>query len=139
VLLRLIGKHDRIRTAPEGTSSVTVRASFPNAKHEILPGMFVRAVLEEGTRENALLVPQQAVTRDPVGNATALVLTAEGVVEQRKLTIDRSIDNQWLVRDGIKDGEQVIVEGGQRLKAGDKAQATSSAAASSQSTAAAKQ
>ncbi len=108
-------------TVDEGTSSVILRAAFPNFGQEILPGMYVRAVLEAGTAEQALLVPQQAVTRDPVGNATALVLGADGVVEQRKLTIERSVDNQWLVTDGVKDGEQVIMEGGQRVKAGGKA------------------
>ncbi|MGC3980878.1 MAG: efflux RND transporter periplasmic adaptor subunit [Steroidobacteraceae bacterium] len=116
-------------TVDEGTSSVILRASFPNPKHEILPGMYVRAVLEEGTQQNALLVSQQAVTRDPVGNATALVLTADGTVEQRKLVIERAIDNDWLVSDGIRDGEQVILEGGQRVKPGGKAQAITPAAA----------
>jgi membrane fusion protein (multidrug efflux system) len=109
-------------TVDEGTSSVVLRAEFPNPQHEILPGMYVRAVLEEGTQQNALLVPQQAVTRDPTGAATALVLNAEGIVEQRTLTLDRSVDNQWLVRDGLKDGERVIMEGSQRVKPGDKAQ-----------------
>lgn len=106
----------------EGTGTVTVRVTFPNPKHEILPGMYVRATLDEGTLQHALLVPQQAVTRDPTGAATALVLNAEGVVELRMPTIDRSVDNQWLIRDGIHDGEQVIIGGGQRVKAGDKAQ-----------------
>lgn len=124
-------------TVDEGTSSVVLRAEFANAGHEILPGMYVRATLEEGTQQDALLVPQQAVTRDPTGAATALVLTAEGVVEQRKLTIDRSVDNQWLVREGLQADEQVIMEGGQRVKPGDKAQAA--APATNVATAAAKQ
>ncbi len=109
-------------TVDAGTSSVILRAEFPNPRHEILPGMYVRAVIEDGTQQDALLVPQQAVTRDPTGTATALVLNAESIVEQRMLTIDRSIDNQWLVRDGLKDGERVIMEGSQRVKPGDKAQ-----------------
>lgn len=91
-------------TVDESTSSVTLRASFPNPRHVILPGMYVRAVLEEGIQEHALLVPQQAVARDPLGNATALVVNA-GVVEQRQLSIDRAIDNHWLVRAGLQDGE----------------------------------
>lgn len=124
-------------TVDEGTSSVVLRAEFANAGHEILPGMYVRATIEEGTQQDALLVPQQAVTRDPTGAATALVLTAEGVVEQRKLTIDRSVDNQWLVRQGLQADEQVIMEGGQRVKPGDKAQAA--APATNVATAAAKQ
>lgn len=113
----------------EGTSSVTLRAAFPNPHQEILPGMYVRALLETGTAQQALLVPQQAVTRDPVGNATALVLTPAGVVEQRKLVIDRSVENQWLISEGLKDGERVILEGGQKVKAGDQAKASNDAAA----------
>ncbi|MGE0115246.1 MAG: efflux RND transporter periplasmic adaptor subunit [Steroidobacteraceae bacterium] len=108
-------------TVDESTSSVTLRVVFPNPRHDILPGMYVRAILEEGVEEHALLVPQQAVARDPLGNATALVLNVDGVVELRKLTIDRAVDNQWLIRDGLQDGEQVITEGSQRVKPGDKA------------------
>lgn len=123
-------------TVDAGTSSVVLRAEFPNPGHEILPGMYVRAIVEEGLQKNALLVPQQGVTRDPTGTATALVLNADGIVEQRKLIIDRSVDNQWLVREGLKAGEQVIMEGGQRVKAGDKAQVAAPAAATAATAAA---
>ena len=115
----------------EGTSSVILRAEFPNPRHEILPGMYVRAVVEEGVQQNAIQVPQRAVTRDPTGAATALVLNSEGIVEQRKLTIDRSMDNHWLVREGLNDGDRVIIEGGQRLKSGDKAEVAPPALAGS--------
>jgi membrane fusion protein, multidrug efflux system len=116
-------------TVDENTSSVTVRAEFPNPKHEILPGMYVRAVIEAGMQQNAVLVPQQAVTHDPTGAALVLVLTPEGIVEQRHLNVDRVVDNQWVVRDGLQDGEQVIVEGAQKVKVGDKAKAADAAPA----------
>ena len=110
-------------TVDENTSSVTVRAEFPNPKHEILPGMYVRAVIEAGLQQNAILVPQAAVTHDPTGAALALVLTPEGVVEQRRLTVDRAVENNWVIRDGLQDGDRVITEGAQRVKVGDKAKA----------------
>jgi membrane fusion protein (multidrug efflux system) len=116
-------------TVDENTSSVTVRAEFPNPKHEILPGMYVRAVIETGLQQNAVLVPQQAVTHDPTGAALVLVLTPAGIVEQRRLDVDRVVDNQWVVRDGLQDGEQVIIEGGQKVKVGDKAKAAEAAPA----------
>jgi membrane fusion protein, multidrug efflux system len=116
-------------TVDESTSSVTVRAEFPNPKHEILPGMYVRAVIETGMQQNAVLVPQQAVTHDPTGAALVMVLTPEGIVEQRHLTVDRVVDNQWVVREGLQDGEQVILEGTQKVKVGDKARAVNTDAA----------
>jgi membrane fusion protein (multidrug efflux system) len=116
-------------TVDENTSSVTVRAEFPNPKHEILPGMYVRAVIETGLQQNAVLVPQQAVTHDPTGTALVLVLMPAGIVEQRRLDVDRVVDNQWVVRDGLQDGEQVIIEGGQKVKVGDKAKAAEAAPA----------
>lgn len=116
-------------TVDENTSSVTVRAEFPNPKHEILPGMYVRAVIEAGMQQHAMLVPQQAVTHDPTGAALVLVLTPQGIVEQRHLNVDRVVNNQWVIRDGLQDGEQVIVEGAQKVKVGDKAKAASADAA----------
>jgi membrane fusion protein (multidrug efflux system) len=76
-----------------------------------------------------VLVPQQAVTHDPTGAALVLVLTPAGIVEQRHLDVDRVVDNQWVVRDGLKDGEQVIVEGTLKVKVGDKAKAAEAAPA----------
>ncbi|NYT64719.1 efflux RND transporter periplasmic adaptor subunit [Alcaligenaceae bacterium] len=101
-----------------GTGMVTMRAVFPNPDQQLLPGMYVRAVLEEGVREQAFLVPQQGVTRDSLGNATALVVNAENQVEARVLKATRTIGDQWLVEEGIAAGERVIVEGVQKVRPG---------------------
>ncbi|GAB3264572.1 efflux RND transporter periplasmic adaptor subunit [Chitinimonas naiadis] len=101
-----------------GTGSVTLRAVFPNPKQELLPGMYVRARLEEGVDEAAILVPQQGVTRDAKGNAVALVLNAENKVEQRQLQTRRALGDQWQVTDGLKAGDRLIVEGLQKVKPG---------------------
>ena len=101
-----------------GTGSVTLRAVFPNPKQDLLPGMYVRARLEEGVDEAAILVPQQGVTRDAKGNAVALVLNAENKVEQRQLQTRRALGDQWQVTDGLKAGERLIVEGLQKVKPG---------------------
>ncbi|WP_139056319.1 efflux RND transporter periplasmic adaptor subunit [Rhizobium sp. 9140] len=102
----------------ETTGSVTVRAEFPNPQQLLLPGVYVRAMIQEGIRQNSYLVPQRAVSRNTKGEAMALFVSPEGKVEQRVLTVDRSIGNSWLVAEGIKDGENVVVEGGQRVRAG---------------------
>jgi len=101
------------------TGSVTVRMVFPNPDQVLLPGMFVRAVVEEGVAENALLVPQQGVTRDQRGEALVWVVTDDGVVEQRMLEIDRAIGSDWLVTGGVEAGDRVIVEGRQKVRPGD--------------------
>ncbi|MFG1175186.1 efflux RND transporter periplasmic adaptor subunit [Erwiniaceae bacterium CAU 1747] len=105
-------------TVDETTGSITLRAVFPNPDHSLLPGMFVRARLDEGTNPKALLVPQQGVTRTPTGQATALVVGADNKVEVRNLTADQAIGDKWLVTDGLKDGDKVIVTGLQRVKPG---------------------
>ncbi len=105
-------------TVDPTTGSVILRVVFPNPKGILLPGMFVRAVVEEGVSKDALLVPQQAVSRDPKGNPLALIVDAGGKVQQRMLTIDRAIGNQWLVSEGLAPGERVIVEGMQKVKPG---------------------
>lgn len=102
----------------EGTGSIVLRAIFPNPRRELLPGMFVRARLEEGVNAQALLVPQRAVTRDQKGQATALVVGAESKVERRTLVTDRVIGDAWLVTEGLAAGEQVIVEGLQKVRPG---------------------
>jgi membrane fusion protein (multidrug efflux system) len=102
----------------ETTGSVTVRAEFPNPEQLLLPGVYVRAMIQEGIRENSFLVPQRAVARNTKGEATAKFVTGEGKVDERVLTVDRSIGNSWLVAGGIKDGERVVVEGNQRVRAG---------------------
>jgi membrane fusion protein (multidrug efflux system) len=102
----------------QGTGSVVLRAIFPNDKGLLLPGMFVRAKLEEGVSENGLLVPQRGVTRNQKGDPTALVVGGDGKVEQRVLTTDRAIGTDWLVTKGLKDGDKVIVEGVQKVQPG---------------------
>ena len=102
----------------ESTGSVTLRALFPNPESDLLPGMFVRARLPQGEMSNAILVPQKGVTRDPNGNATALVIGADDKVEQRQVTTERAVGNQWLIRDGLKAGDRLIVEGLQKIRPG---------------------
>jgi membrane fusion protein, multidrug efflux system len=105
-------------TVDPSTSSITLRALFPNPNNELLPGMFVRARLQEGTTPDAILVPQLAVTRNTKGEATALVVGAENKVELRVLRTDRAVGNQWLVAEGLKAGDQVIVQNLQRIRPG---------------------
>lgn len=100
------------------TGMVTLRAVFPNPDQDLLPGMYVRALLEEGIRENGILVPQQGVTRNAKGNATGLVLNSEGKVEARTLKARRTIGDQWLIDGGIQPGEKLIVEGVQKVQPG---------------------
>jgi membrane fusion protein (multidrug efflux system) len=95
-----------------------LRTVFPNPKHILLPGMYVRAILEEGVNEQAILVPQQGVTRDPKGNAVAMVVDSSEKVEQRVLKIDRAIGDKWLVNEGLKPADRLIVEGFQKIKPG---------------------
>ena len=101
-----------------GTGNVTLRALFPNPKGDLLPGMYVRAVLQSGVNDSAIVVPQQGVTRNQKGQATALILNREGKVEQRILTTGSAIGNQWLVTSGLAGGDRVIVEGLQKVKPG---------------------
>jgi len=105
-------------TVDPGTGSITLRALFPNPKGELLPGMFVRARLDEGVSPQALLVPQVGVTRDQKGLPVALVVNAERKVERRQIVTDRAVGTAWLVTDGIQPGEQVIVEGVQKVRPG---------------------
>ena len=105
-------------TVDPGTGSIVLRALFANPKGELLPGMFVRARLDEGVNPNALLVPQVGVTRDQKGLPIALVVNAEKKVERRQIVTDRAVGNAWLVTDGIRPGEQVIVEGVQKVRPG---------------------
>lgn len=102
----------------ETTGSVALRAIVPNPTRELLPGMYVRARIEEGNVPDALLVPQRGVMRDPQGNAYAFAVNNAGKVERRELTIDREVGNAWLVTKGITAGDQVVVEGLQRVKPG---------------------
>jgi len=105
-------------TVDQSTGSITLRAVFPNPKQTLLPGMFVRAIVEEGVSEQAMLVPQRGVSRNPKGEATALVVGAGDKVEQRVIKVVRTVGENWLVNDGLKAGDRVIVEGIQRAKPG---------------------
>jgi len=109
-------------TVDAGTGSVTLRAVFPNPKQDLLPGMFVRAVLEEGVNEKGLIVPQQGVTHDARGNATALVLNAESKVELRTLELGEAMGDRWVVKNGLKPGDLLIIDGLQKIKPGVSAQ-----------------
>jgi membrane fusion protein (multidrug efflux system) len=101
-----------------GTGNVTLRALFPNPKQDLLPGMFVRAIVENGVDEQAIAVPQQGVTRNQKGEATALVLNDKGIVEQRVLVTGGTLGGRWLVKSGLAAGDRVIVEGVQKVKPG---------------------
>ncbi|MBN1854282.1 MAG: efflux RND transporter periplasmic adaptor subunit [Pirellulales bacterium] len=105
-------------TVDPTTGSVILRIVVPNPEGILLPGMFVRAIIEEGVNEQAILIPQQAVSRDPKGNPTALLVDTEGKVQQRGLTTDRAIGDQWLISSGLAPGERVIVEGLQKARPG---------------------
>ncbi len=105
-------------TVDPATGSQTVRAIFPNPNGLLLPGMFVRAELAEGTRSDAMLVPQRAVSRDEKGNAVALVIGQGDKLEPRVLTAPRTIGANWLVTDGLKPGDRIVVEGAQNLRPG---------------------
>jgi membrane fusion protein (multidrug efflux system) len=112
----------------EGTGSVTVRAIFPNPKLILLPGMFVRAQIEEGTADNAMLVPQVGVTHDPQGRAIALVVGADSKVATRTLQLKGTRGDQWIVEGGLTDGDHVIVAGAQKVQPGAVVQASEAAA-----------
>lgn len=101
------------------TGSVKLRIVFPNPERLLLPGMFVRALVQEGIAQQAILVPQQGVSRNPKGEAIALVVDDGGKVQQRRITIDdRDIGGKWLVLSGLAPGDQLIVEGSQKVRPG---------------------
>ncbi|MBJ9296634.1 efflux RND transporter periplasmic adaptor subunit [Citrobacter werkmanii] len=105
----------------ETTGSVTLRAVFPNPEGEILPGMYVTALLDEGSQQNVLMVPQQGVTHNAQGKATALILDQENIVQLREINAVKAVGNQWLVTTGLHPGDRVIVSGLQRIRPGMKA------------------
>ena len=102
----------------ESTGMVSLRALFPNPEHILLPGMYVRAVIAEGVDENALLVPQRALRRDPKGQASVLVVDGGGKVDVRLVDVGRTVGDSWQVLSGLKPGDRVIVEGGQNVRPG---------------------
>jgi membrane fusion protein (multidrug efflux system) len=103
-----------------GTGSVTLRALVPNPERLLLPGMFVREQIEEGTRQDAVLAPQQGVTHNQKGEPNALVVGPDNVIELRVLTTDRAAADQWVVTSGLKVGDRVVIEGLQSAKPGSK-------------------
>ena len=105
-------------TVDQSTGSITLRALFPNPQQLLLPGMFVRAVVQEGVNEQAILAPQRGVTRTPQGAAVAMVVGAEEKVEPRPITVVRTVGDSWLVAEGLKPGDRLIVEGIQRARPG---------------------
>ena len=107
----------------EATGSVTLRALFPNPNGDLLPGMYVRAQLSQGSRENMFLVPHAALTRDPRGNAVVMVVDPAGTVEARTVEVEQSRGDRWLVSSGLRSGERVIIEGLQRVQPGMQVQA----------------
>ncbi|WP_236298352.1 efflux RND transporter periplasmic adaptor subunit [Enterobacter hormaechei] len=105
-------------TVDESTGSITLRALFPNPQHMLLPGMFVRARIDEGTQPDAILVPQQGVTRTPRGDATVLVVNEKNQVESRTVVAPQAIGDRWLITEGLKNGERVIISGLQKVRPG---------------------
>ncbi|MCY1375403.1 Multidrug resistance protein MexA [compost metagenome] len=102
----------------QNTGAITLRAVFPNPNADLLPGMYVRAVLQEGVKEQALMVPQQAVSRDGAGKPMAYVVDAQNKLQRRALETERAIGDQWLVRSGLKAGDKLVVDGQQRAAQG---------------------
>jgi len=105
-------------TVDQATGAVTLRAEFPNPRAELLPGMYARAVVEEAVQDQAILVPQPAVSRDTTGKPVAFVVNADGKLEQRALQTERAIGDQWLIRSGLKVGDKLVVEGQQKARPG---------------------
>lgn len=102
----------------ENSGTVTLRARFPNPQNLLLPGMFVRVQLPQTVVQNGILAPQQGISRDAKGNATALIVTAANKVEQRSVTVAQAIGDKWLVTSGLKTGDRLIVEGADKVQAG---------------------
>ena len=124
-------------TVDEGTGSVTLRAELPNPDGHLLPGMYVRARIEQGQATQAVLVPHKAVSRDTRGQAVVMVVTDAGKVEARQVSAEQSLNDQWVITDGLTGGERVIVEGLQKVRAG--AEVTAEPAPAQADAAAAKQ
>ena len=104
----------------EMTGSVTLRAQFPNSKNTLLPGMYVNIIINEAVSTKAILVPQQGVSFDEKGNATAMIVNKNNEVERRVIIIDRTMEDFWLIKEGFTVGEHLIVEGLNKVKTGDK-------------------
>lgn len=121
----------------EATGTVTLRAKFPNPDDVLLPGMYVRAVLDEAVDQSAILAPQQGISHDAKGNATAMVIGADGKAEPRTVVANRTIGDRWLVEDGLHDGDKLIVEGTNKIGPGMPVHGTEAGAAQGSGSAAA--
>lgn len=111
-------------TVDESTGSITLRAVFPNPQHTLLPGMFVRARIDEGVQPDAILILQQGVSRTPRGDATVLIVNDKSQVEARPVVASQAIGDKWLISEGLKSGDQVIVSGLQKARPGEQVKAT---------------
>src|SRR5690606_2273634 len=100
------------------TGSFGLRVVVDNPDYMLMPGMFVRAVIGSGVRQNAILVPQRGVARDPKGNTSVMLVNDEGVIENRPVVVSRTIGDQWLVEEGLSAGDRVVVEGLQKIQPG---------------------
>jgi membrane fusion protein (multidrug efflux system) len=116
-------------TVDPTTGSFGLRVVVPNPQHLLLPGMYVRALVGDGERPNALLVPQPGVTRDQKGQTVAMVVGRDDKVEVRSVRVSRAIGDRWLVEDGLAAGDRVIVEGLQKIRPGATVVATEAGAA----------
>ena len=105
-------------TVDPTTGSVTLRIVFPNPEGTLLPGMFVRTIITEGVDEQAILVPQQGISRNPKGDPVTLIVDSEDKVQQRMLTLEQAIGDKWLVSSGLNPGDRIIVEGIQKVRPG---------------------
>jgi len=105
-------------TVDPTTGEFLLRALVPNPKGELLPGMYVRALVDEGVLNSAVLAPQQGIARDPKGNASALVVNSQGVVEARNVRVSRTVGEDWLVEDGLTAGDRLVIEGVQKIQPG---------------------
>ncbi len=105
-------------TVDETTGSITLRAVVPNPEHTLLPGMYVRAKISEGVKQNAILVPQQGISRTPTGQASALIVNKENKVEVRQVTTGQAVGDKWLITSGLQQGDRVIVSGLQKTAPG---------------------
>ncbi|OOC11944.1 efflux transporter periplasmic adaptor subunit [Dickeya dadantii] len=119
-------------TVDETTGSITLRAVFPNPDHNLLPGMFVRAQLDSGVTPNAILVPQQGVSRTPRGDATVMLVGEGDKVEVHSITTGKAIGDKWLVTSGVKPGDRIILTGLQKIRPGMQVKAQEVAAGNAQ-------
>lgn len=116
-------------TVDESTGSITLRAIFPNPQHTLLPGMFVRARIDEGVDPEAMLVPQQGVTRTPRGEASVMLVNDKNQIETRAVTTSQAIGDRWLITAGLHSGEKIVVSGLQKVRPGVTVKATEDTAA----------